>query len=54
MELKEKIKKSGLKHGFISEKIGMNVNTFRYYLNDKSKRPYYFEPIVYDFLKKYD
>lgn len=54
MKLKEAIKKTGLKHAFIAEKIGMNYSTYRYYLNDESKRPYYFEPLVYDFIKKYE
>jgi len=39
MELKETIQKKGLKQKWIAEQIGINVNTFRAYLNNLRNMP---------------
>ena len=39
MELKELIKNKGLKQNWIADKIGVNPNTFRAYLNDERNMP---------------
>lgn len=39
MELKERIREKGLKQGWIARKIGVNVNTFRSYLNGFREMP---------------
>lgn len=39
MELKELIKEKGLKQNWIAEKIGINTNTFRAYLNNERNMP---------------
>jgi len=39
MELKEHIKSKGLKQNWVADKIGVNRNTFRAYLNEERNLP---------------
>lgn len=54
MDFKARIKNTGLKQVFIADKLGVNYNSFKVYLHDKSLMPEKIRTELNSLLKKYE